>query len=214
VQRRCPFNAVLELRSLACVRGGRNLFKDVSLNLSAGQLLRVTGMNGAGKTSLLRTLCGLMAPASGQVFWQGTDVHRMRDEFNRQLIYVGHAAALKDELSASENLIAAARLGGHAVAAATAKAALAQAGLSGRERLPTRNLSQGQRRRVALARLALKSSASLWILDEPFNALDTAATEWLLGLITAHLTDGGLVVLTSHQPVALPESAQQVVLAL
>lgn len=205
---------MLELRSLSCVRGGRNLFKDVSLGLSVGQLLRVTGMNGAGKTSLLRTLCGLMAPASGQVLWQGADVHRLRDEFNRQMIYVGHAAALKDELSASENLMAAALLGGHSVSAASAKAALAQAGLSGRERLPARNLSQGQRRRVALARLALKSSAALWVLDEPFNALDTAATDWLLGLITAHLTGGGLVVLTSHQPVALPESVQQVVLAL
>ena len=190
------------------------MFKDVSLSLIAGQLLRVTGMNGAGKTSLLRTLCGLMAPASGKVFWQGADVHRMRDEFNRQLIYVGHAAALKDELSASENLIAAALLGGHAVGAAAAKAALAQAGLIGRERLPARNLSQGQRRRVALARLALKSSQNLWILDEPFNALDTAATDWLLGLITAHLVSGGVAVLTSHQTVALPESVQQVMLAL
>jgi heme exporter protein A len=205
---------VLELRSLSCVRGGRSLFKDVSLGLSPAQLLRVTGINGAGKTSLLRTLCGLMAPASGQVLWQGGDVHQLRDEFNRQLIYAGHAAALKDELSALENLVAAAQLGGHAVSASAAKAALVQAGLSGRERLPARNLSQGQRRRVALARLALDGSAKLWILDEPFNALDTAATDWLLGLITAHLTRGGLVVLTSHQAVALPESAQQVVLAL
>jgi len=178
------------------------------------QLLRVTGKNGAGKTSLLRTLCGLMAPAAGQVRWNGVDVQRLRDEFNRQLIYVGHAAALKDELSASENLVAAAQLSGHAVSAEVAKAALAQAGLSGRERVLARNLSQGQRRRVALARLAVNNFAKLWILDEPFNALDTSATEWLLGLINNHLARGGMVVLTSHQTVALPESNLQVVLAL
>jgi len=210
----CYFNAVLELHSLACVRGGRSLYKDVSLNVADSQLLRVTGKNGAGKTSLLRTLCGLMAPAAGQVRWNGVDVQRLRDEFNRQLIYVGHAAALKDELSASENLVAAAQLSGHAVSAEVAKAALAQAGLSGRERVLARNLSQGQRRRVALARLAVNNFAKLWILDEPFNALDTSATEWLLGLINNHLARGGMVVLTSHQTVALPESNLQVMLAL
>lgn len=205
---------MLELKSVACQRGGRQLFESLTLNLAAGQLLRVTGMNGAGKTSLLRTLCGLMAPSKGQVLWRGTDVHKLRDEFNRQLVYVGHAAALKDDLSATENLIAASVLGGSAVTASTAQRALAQAGLKGRERVPTRNLSQGQRRRVALARLALGAAAAVWVLDEPFNALDTAATDWLLGLITGHLACGGMVVLTSHQPVALPESVQQVVLAL
>jgi heme exporter protein A len=210
---------MLELKSVACTRGGRRLFEGVSMRLSPGQLLRVTGMNGAGKTSLLRTVCGLMAPSEGQVLWQGDDAHRLRDEFNRQLIYVGHAAALKDDLSATENLQASSALGGSSVSASAAQQALAQAGLKGRERLPARNLSQGQRRRVALARLALErptsgSAATLWILDEPFNALDTAATEWLLGLISRHLTQGGMVVLTSHQPVALPESVQQVVLEL
>ena len=205
---------MLELKSVACQRGGRQLVEGLNLSLAAGQLLRVTGMNGAGKTSLLRTLCGLMAPSEGHVLWHGAEVHKLRDEFNRQLIYVGHAAALKDDLSATENLTASSLLGGGALTAATAQRALAQAGLKGRERVPTRNLSQGQRRRVALARLALGGSATLWVLDEPFNALDTAATEWLLGLITDHLARGGMVVLTSHQPVALPDSIQQVVLAL
>ncbi len=205
---------MLELKSVACTRGGRKLFEGVSLRLSAGQLLRVTGVNGAGKTSLLRTLCGLMAPSEGQVLWQGADAHKLRDEYNRQLIYVGHAAALKDDLSATENLQTSSVLGGATVTASTAQRALAQAGLKGRERVPARNLSQGQRRRVALARLALGGAATLWILDEPFNALDVAATDWLLGLVTQHLTEGGMVVLTSHQPVALPDSVQQVVLAL
>ena len=205
---------MLELKSLACTRGSRQLFADLNLSLAAGQLLRVIGVNGAGKTSFLRSVCGLMTPSAGQVLWQGADVQTLRDEFNRQLIYVGHAAALKDDLSALENLHAAASLGGSPVARSTAQAALVQSGLKGRERMPSRNLSQGQKRRVALARLALGKSSALWVLDEPFNALDTAATDWLLGLITGHLATGGLVVLTSHQPVALPASVQQVVLAL
>lgn len=205
---------MLELKSLACTRGNRQLFSDLNLNVVAGQLLRVTGVNGAGKTSLLRSICGLMTPSAGQVLWQGADVQKLRDEFNRQLIYVGHAAALKDDLSALENLTAASTLGGSLVTPSAAQAALTQSGLKGRERMPSRNLSQGQKRRVALARLALPGSAALWVLDEPFNALDAAASDWLLSLITGHLQKSGMVVLTSHQRVALPASAQHLVLAL
>jgi heme exporter protein A len=203
----------LELRDLSCVRGQRWLFRGLDATLSAGQLLRVTGANGAGKTSLLRMMCGLLAPAQGQVLWQGQALRQVRDTFHQQLIYLGHAAALKDELTPLENLQVAARLGGHATDEAAARQALADAGLSGREQVPTRTLSQGQRRRAALARLPLGTTL-LWVLDEPFNALDSAATAWLLGLIEGQLQRGGLVVLTSHQPVALGEHLPQVVLAL
>lgn len=206
-------NAALELRDLACVRGRRHLFRGLHATLAPGQLLRVSGANGAGKTSLLRMLCGLLAPAQGQVLWQGQNVQRSREAFHQQLIYLGHAAALKDDLSPLENLQVAARLGGTAPDDAAARRALADAGLRGREQVPSRTLSQGQRRRAALARLPL-GQALLWVLDEPFNALDTAATAWLLGLIENHLKHGGLVVLTSHQPVGLSDGVAQVNLAL
>ncbi len=203
----------LELRDLACVRGRRSLFRGLNLVLPPGQLLRVSGVNGAGKTSLLRMLCGLLAPAQGQVLWQGQGVHGAREAFHQQLIYLGHAAALKDDLSPLENLLVATRLGGWPADEPAARRALADAGLRGREHVPSRILSQGQRRRAALARLPL-GGARLWVLDEPFNALDTAATAWLLGLIEAHLQRGGMAVLTSHQPVALSDGVPQVSLTL
>ena len=205
---------MLELQGLACARGGRSLFSGVDLTLQPGQLLRVGGVNGAGKTSLLRLLCGLLAPAQGQVRWGDQNIVGLRDEFNRQLVYIGHAAALKDDLSALENLQAACVLGGHHCSDGEALGALAQAGLRGRERVPVRQLSQGQRRRVSLARLALAAAAPLWVLDEPFNALDSAATAWLLALITEQLQRGGMVVLTSHQSVALGDAVQPVTLSL
>ena len=204
----------LELRDIACVRGRRSLFKGMNLAVQPGQLLRVQGVNGAGKTSLLRLMCGLLAPAQGEVLWQGQRVAALREEFGRQLIYLGHAAALKDDLSALENLLTATRLGGMSASSAQAADALAKAGLRGRETVPVRTLSQGQRRRVALARLVLASEATLWVLDEPFNALDAAATAWLIGLITEQLGRGGIVVLTSHQSVTFADTVRQVLISL
>ena len=207
-------NAALELRALQCVRGDRVLFGAVSASVRAGQLLRVQGANGAGKTSLLRMICGLAQPAGGQVLWQGQPIGRLREEFNRQLVYLGHAPTLKDDLSALENLHAASGLAGLPCSHAEAAAALALAGLRGRERLPARVLSQGQRKRVALARLALSQAAALWVLDEPFNALDDAACTWLQGLIDAQLGRGGVVVLTSHQARAWDATRAQVAITL
>ncbi|MGB4115572.1 MAG: cytochrome c biogenesis heme-transporting ATPase CcmA [Polaromonas sp.] len=203
----------LTLSDLSCTRGGRQLFSGVTHRVLPGQLLRVQGPNGAGKTSLLRMLCGLLAPTDGQVLWCGDKLNSQRDSFGRSLVYLGHAAALKDELSPLENLADACALGGHPTDAAAALTALRAAGLRGHERTPARRLSQGQKRRSALARLALSQAAALWVLDEPFNALDTAATAWLTGLIEAHLQRAGMVVLTSHQDVVL-NAAQQQVLAL
>lgn len=193
----------LGLIDLTCTRGGRQLFSSLSLEVKSGQLLRVRGSNGAGKTSLLRMLCGLLLPSSGQVLWCGKPLASQREKFGQDLMYLGHAAALKDELSPLENLLDACALSGRKPDVAAALAALRGAGLRGHERTPARRLSQGQRRRSALARLALSHSAPLWVLDEPFNALDTAANAWLTSLIEAHLMTQGMVVLTSHQDVQL-----------
>jgi heme exporter protein A len=202
---------MLELRSVACVRGGRTLFERLDCEVAPGRLLRVRGANGAGKTSLLRMVCGLLPAAQGRVLWCGEPIRDLAEQFGRRLVYLGHAAALKDDLSAIENLQIACLLGGLAVSRVQAMQALTEAGLPGRWRTPVRQLSQGQRRRVALARLVLASSAPLWVLDEPFNALDTAATGWLCGLLQAHLERDGVVVLTSHQDVALDALADRLV---
>ncbi len=207
-------SVALELHDLQCVRGARALFSGVSVAVNAGQMLRVQGENGAGKTSLLRMVCGLSTPERGEVLWQGQRIARLREEFNLQLAYLGHAPALKDDLSALENLQASGGLAGLSCSESEATSALAQAGLRGRERLPVRVLSQGQRKRVGIARLALSTGAALWVLDEPFNALDEAACTWLQGLITAQLDRGGVVVLTSHQGRTWDATQPQVAITL
>lgn len=206
--------AALQLADLACSRGTRRLFEGLNLDVPAGSLLRVQGTNGAGKTTLLRALCGLSSPEQGQVRWGGRTLASQGDESHRDLIYIGHATALKDDLNARENLMLACVLGGQHPTAEQLTAALKAAGLRQREHLPARSLSAGQRRRVSLARLVLGESARLWVLDEPFNALDTDAAAWLLGVLEAQLRRGGIVVLTSHTPVAIDPTLPQVVLSL
>ena len=203
-------HGMLALNDLGCTRSGRRLFSGVSCNVPAGQLLRVQGANGAGKTSLLRIICGLLEPTTGEALWRGQGVAGLREEFGRQLIYLGHAAALKDDLSPLENLQAASTLGGQLLDAAHARAALTAAGLAGYVNTPVRRLSQGQRRRSALARLVQGQYAALWVLDEPFTALDSVATGWLAGLVRSQVLAGGIVVLTSHQDVAIDDTPQQV----
>jgi heme exporter protein A len=195
--------ASLALEEVSCVRASRTLFSQLSLTLQPGQLLRVHGDNGAGKTSLLRMICGLLTPSAGQVLWRGQRLGSLREEFGRELLYLGHAAALKDELSPLDNLQAASTLAGHEACPVGAMRALSGAGLGGFEHVPARRLSQGQRRRSVLARLALGGPACLWVLDEPFNALDSSAVSWLDALVRSHLWRGGMVVLTSHQDLSL-----------
>jgi heme exporter protein A len=208
---------VLDVQDLQARRGRRELFSGLRFAAAAGQLVRVTGPNGAGKTTLLRMLAGLTSPTAGEVRWRGELIVAHREGFHRELLWFGHAAALKDDLTALENLGAAAMLAGDRLDGRTARAALGEAGLAGREHLPARVLSAGQRRRVLLARLPLAAARRLWVLDEPFNALDAAATQWLAGLLRSHLGRGGIVVLTSHQAIPLddmPGDAPPVAVAL
>ncbi len=208
-----PPDAGLHLAQLQCIRARRVLFSDLTLSVPHGHVLRVLGANGAGKTSLLRIVCGLLSPHQGKVWWNGRRITELREEFGRQLIFLGHAPGLKGELSALENLQVTAALAGVGFDPAHARQALADAGLTGHERVPVRTLSQGQRRRAALARLVL-APTRLWVLDEPFNALDTAATQWLIGLIGRQAARGGIVVLTSHQNVELDTRVPRIELQL
>lgn len=189
---------------LGCVRGERELFRDVSFAVAPGELLRVRGPNGSGKTSLLRILCGLASPESGEVRWNGRPIGASRDEFHRDLAWVGHLPGAKDELTPVENLRTAAALADQTCDADDCIAALDAFGIADLADLPLRHLSAGQRRRVALARLALADAVPLWILDEPFTALDGAAVERLAALVGAHVSAGRIAVMTTHMEVGIP----------
>jgi len=195
---------MLEVAALACRRGDRRLFAELSFTVAEQTLLHVRGRNGSGKTTLLRTLCGLLRQDAGTILWHGEDIRELAEEFNRDLLYFGHLNGIKADLTGLENLRIAATLDQDPVTDDAILDALERIGLRGFEDLPTRMLSQGQKKRVALARLIL-SQAPLWVLDEPFTALDTDAVELLQQLIAAQVASGGAVVLTTHQEVALTQ---------
>ena len=190
---------MLEVDDLACLKGDRLLFRDLAFRLQAGELLRVAGPNGVGKTSLLRLVTGLALPEAGRIHWRGASIRRNREAFHGELLYLGHAPAINDLLSPLENLRFACAAAGDASDEASCTRALLRIGLEHQLDLPARVLSQGQRRRVGLARLFLSSRRALWVLDEPFTALDVKAVADLAQALSEHCAGGGMVMLTTHQ---------------
>jgi heme exporter protein A len=192
----------LTFSKLGCTKGGRQLFRDIDCEVSAGQWLYVTGANGVGKTSLLRMVCGLASVEAGQILWNGTPIQQQADLYRQDLCYLGHLNALQESMTVDENLRFTSALGGLAPEREQRLQVLAHFGLRGRSQQLVRHLSQGQKRRVALSRLVL-NPAKLWVLDEPYVAMDESGINLLADLIGDHIEAGGLVVLTSHQKVPI-----------
>ena len=191
---------LLSVIDLECIRGDNLLFSGLDFKLYEGQLMQVEGANGSGKTSLLRILAGLSLSSEGQVLWDGKDILKQRSLYFSKVAYLGHTLGVKSDLSPVENLKISLALAGFPFNETAVYRALEQTGLAGKEDVPARSLSAGQKQRVALARL-LACPAKLWIMDEPFTALDASGVSLVRDLLETHLRRGGLVVLTSHQAV-------------
>ena len=199
---------MLIAQDLACLRGDRMLFKQIGFTLNPGGLMYVLGENGSGKSSLLRMICGLLAPELGAISWQGKPIKQASEDYLSNLTYIGHLNGLKDDLTSMENLQISARLAGEQVDEQAALHALTAIGIARCAKLPVGVLSQGQKRRVALARLWL-SHASLWVLDEPFAALDASSVLTLATCISAHMARGGMTIITTHQDVVIDAQTTQ-----
>lgn len=182
---------------LHCERDGRTLMKDFSFSVSAGDWLQIAGGNGAGKTTLLRLLTGLARADAGEIYWQGRPLHRVRDSYQQNLLWIGHKPGIKARLTAMENL----RFLHQHDDIAQCREALEQAGLAGFDDIPVNQLSAGQQQRVALSRLWL-TRARLWILDEPFTAVDTEGVERLIQRMAQHTEQDGIVIFTAHQSIS------------
>ena len=196
---------MLEVKQLGCERDGRILFSNLSFTLSPGEILQVQGRNGAGKTTLLRILAGLSRDFSGKVFWKSEPLEENYGDFRLNCYFSGHQTGIKPELTPLENLRWRLQIANIDPQTNIMLNALEQVGLSGFEYISCNHLSAGQQRRVALAGL-LASNACLWILDEPFTAIDKEGVRWLETLFEQHLARGGMILLTSHQPLKQPES--------
>ncbi|ACA32383.1 cytochrome c biogenesis heme-transporting ATPase CcmA [Histophilus somni] len=193
-------NNHLQLEQLACQRGDKILFTDLNLDAKSGDFVQIEGHNGIGKTSLLRIIVGLSFPAKGKVRWNKIEINKNREEYQHNLLYLGHLAGIKPELSAWENLQFYQKIGNCRQSEELLWDILQKVGLLGREDLPAGQLSAGQQKRIALARLWL-SNAALWILDEPFTAIDKQGVNVLTQLFEQHVENGGIVILTSHQEI-------------
>ena len=198
-------NDGLRAESLSVRRGTEVLFDALDFSLLPGQLTWLRGTNGSGKTSLLRAIAGLAQPDSGRLLWNGEPLNtpEVAESYRAQLLYLGHTNGLKDDLTPLESLQFLTTVHGRRHTAQQLQAALVRLGVAHRRRLAVRWLSQGQRRRVALARLALETTPGWWVLDEPFDALDDAGVARVQELMQENVQRGGAVLFTSHIPVAL-----------
>lgn len=199
---------MLKVQGLTCFRQDRCLFADLDFELAAGDICQVEGPNGAGKSTLLRALLGLFRPDEGEILWQGKNVQKQQEVFFQDVLYLGHKFAINADLTPLQNLQAWSDL--HPTDNLDYEAALQKVGLLGLEDIPCHSLSAGQHRRVALARLWL-SAAKLWILDEPFTAIDKAGVKLLQQQFAQHMAKGGSVLITTHQDLSMQfDSLKQV----
>lgn len=198
---------MLEVTQITCVRGSRRLFDNLSFRLEAQQALRILGENGSGKTSLLRIVAGLAPVESGAIAWSGNPIGELGEDYRRELAFLGHTNGLKDDLTPLENLRLALALAGIGADTGSLRGALERQGLEAAADLPVKVLSQGQKRRAALARLEFCADKLLWVLDEPFAALDAAAVSRLAAALAKQLQRGGMVLFTTHQEVELHGAA-------
>ncbi|MDM3869783.1 cytochrome c biogenesis heme-transporting ATPase CcmA [Porticoccus sp. W117] len=193
---------LLQLSDISFERDDRLLFSAVNASVAAGDILQVSGDNGSGKTTLLKVIIGTLAPQSGDCLWRGTPVHQCALEYASELLYIGHQPGIKSTLTPEENLCWLQRLSLAEKSSHTIADALGKVGLVGYEDVPCHSLSAGQQRRVALARLYL-STVKLWILDEPFTAIDRQGVTQLEQCMQQHVSEGGAVILTTHQPLSI-----------
>ena len=188
-------DALLEVRSLSCVRDDRTLFENLDFSLGSGQMLLLEGRNGCGKTSLLRILCGIRLQDDGEILWGGQNSEKLGPAFHEHIVYVGHHDGMKRDLTPRENLRFARSLG--RPSSMGIDDALDRMNLYGFEDVITRGLSAGQQRRLALSRL-LVTDAELWVLDEPFTSLDVRGIDLFESIMGEHIDNGGMIVMTSH----------------
>jgi len=191
---------LLTANQLTCIREDRILFEHLSFSVNAGDIVQIEGPNGAGKTSLLRILAGLSLPYDGDVFFQQKNIHANREDYHQQLNFLGHLPGVKGEMTAQENLAFNLSLSG--LDPTTAEQTLQHVNLMGFEDSLASHLSAGQHRRIALAQL-YQTTAPLWILDEPFTAIDKQGVQALERLFLKHATNGGAIVLTTHQDLSI-----------
>ncbi len=197
----------LTARSLTLIRGERTLFDDLSFGLRPGGLLLLEGQNGAGKTSLLKAIAGLLELESGELEWLGSPIRKLRDVYSSAFVWMAHKVGLKSDLTLIENLRFEAAL--REMSMQDLDAVIERLDLVRLKKLPLRSLSAGQQRRVALARMLL-ASAELWLMDEPFTNLDREGRQLVVDMLTEHLSSGGMCVLAAHQDVNIAAPTERI----